>query len=459
MTANHTQLKRALGFWPLATLMFCTISGGPFGLEALVQESGPKLAILLILVTPLVWALPAAMMSAELSAAIPAEGGYYVWVKRALGPFWGFTCAWWTWVYSWVDIAGYPVLFTEYLIATLKLTGQSPDWLEHSSIARFGIAAGVIAVFSTINYRGIRLAGQASKWLTALIFLPFIVIVIVSIPTILRSGIAGLSGPIVDPGQSPIGLLGAGIYLAMWNYLGWDSLTTVAEEVKEPQRNFPRAFWVTVPAITLIYLLPVLAGLAFAPNREVWSDGSWPTIAQAVGGHWLSLFMSAVSLAGACALFLGTSLAASRIPFVLAEDGYLPNGVTRLHPKYGSPWAAILVCAAIYLLLANNAFQELLTMNVLVYSSALMLEFVALIVLRAKEPNLPRPYRIPGGYAALAIITLLPLAVLVFAVIAGFREAAEDGGTRRMLWLTGIALVSAPVWYLARRKLIRKPSD
>lgn len=108
--------------------IFCCVSGGPFGLEPIVREAGAAVALLLLLTVPFLWALPVALMSAELGSALPQEGGYYVWVTRGLGPFWGFVCAWWTWVYSWIDAAIYPVLFTEYLATTCRMFGVSPYW-------------------------------------------------------------------------------------------------------------------------------------------------------------------------------------------------------------------------------------------------------------------------------------------------------------------------------------------
>lgn len=103
---------------PLVLVMFCCVSGGPYGLEP-VMRSGAGMGLLLILTIPIIWAVPVALMTAELTSALPVEGGYYVCTKRALGPFAGFLCGWWTWVYSWIDVAIYPVLFSAYLSAYL----------------------------------------------------------------------------------------------------------------------------------------------------------------------------------------------------------------------------------------------------------------------------------------------------------------------------------------------------
>src|SRR5712692_8103221 len=108
-------MRRPVTLLPLVMAMFCAVSGGPYGLEKLIQSSGPGMALLLLVITPLIWSVPAALMAAELSSALPEEGGYYVWVKKALGPFWAFQAGWWSWTNSFVDVAIYPVLFVGYL--------------------------------------------------------------------------------------------------------------------------------------------------------------------------------------------------------------------------------------------------------------------------------------------------------------------------------------------------------
>src|ERR671937_1211907 len=108
-------LRRELGLASLVAVIFFNVSGGPFGIEDLVPSFGPGAALLLLLLTPLVWSLPVALAMAELASAIPDEGGYVTWVRRAFGPFWSFQVGWWSWVDSFVDVAVYPALFVEYL--------------------------------------------------------------------------------------------------------------------------------------------------------------------------------------------------------------------------------------------------------------------------------------------------------------------------------------------------------
>jgi amino acid transporter len=409
------------------------------------MQSGLGMGLLLILVTPLVWALPSALMTAELASAMPAEGGYYVWVKRAFGPFAGFLCAWWTWVYSWVDVAIYPVLFASYASSLFQQMGgagfDDNPWLKW--------AAGMVVIvpFTWLNIRGTRLVGNTSVLFGIVLLAPFIVMSLMGLPRVLANPEAVIN-PFLPTGTTASSALGAGLFVVMWNYLGWDSMSTIAGEVENPQRNFPRALAWGVPLVTLSYLLPALVGAAVLRDPAAWEEGAWATVATRIGGPWLAYWVTVIGLISAAGLFSATLLAASRIPFVLAEDRLLPPKLTQLHPRYGTPWVAILVSAAFYTVLSFSSFESLAVVDVVLYSAALLVEFAALLVLRRREPNLPRPFRIPGGWPGVILVAALPAAVVAFGVIGQFNEEG-----RRAVQLSLIALLSAPaMWLIVGRK-------
>src|SRR2546430_14981295 len=128
------RLRRELGLVPLAAVVFFNVSGGPYGIEDVVPSFGPGLALLLLVLTPLVWSLPVSLVMSELASAIPDEGGYVTWVRRAFGPFWSFQVGWWSWVDSFVDIAVYPALFVEYA----RLWWPGMDAVQRSEERRVG---------------------------------------------------------------------------------------------------------------------------------------------------------------------------------------------------------------------------------------------------------------------------------------------------------------------------------
>src|SRR5438445_7768303 len=133
--------RRKLTVLSLAAATYFMVSGGPYGVEELVQDTGYKLAIIILFIIPLVWSLPTGLMVGELAAALPAEGGFYVWVRRAMGPFWGFQEAWLSLVASIFDMAIYPTLFVLYLTRLWPSASEGHNALV---IALAVVVAGVI---------------------------------------------------------------------------------------------------------------------------------------------------------------------------------------------------------------------------------------------------------------------------------------------------------------------------
>lgn len=434
----RTLRRGSLNAFTLALTVFCCVSGGPYGLEEAVGKAGPGLGLLLILVVPFVWALPDALMTAELASAIPEEGGYVIWVRRAMGPFWGFINAWWTWMYALIDATIYPLLFGTYL-GRLLFPNEAE---EHLFFFRWAVAAVVVVVYTAINIRGTKLVGKTSSVFAVVIIAPFLLL-----------GVIGLYRLIGDPrpvvttfvpkGSTVQGALADGLGLVMWNYLGWDALSTVAGEVERPAYAYPRALLFGLPLVALVYFLPVVGSLPFVPDPAQWEEGAWTEIGRTVAGPWLGFTINVVGLVSTSALFSASLLGSSRIPVVIAEGGFLPKGLVALHPKYGTPFRALLLCGGIYILLALLTFRKLVELNVILYGAALMLEIGSLLLLRKKEPGLERPFKIRGGWPVLWLILLSPAAVIATVTYTTIRE---DGWAAQYFEI-GL-LASAPVVYL-----------
>src|SRR5262249_13590517 len=146
--------------------------GGPYGLEDLVPAFGPGLALLLLLLTPLVWSLPVSLVMSELASAIPDEGGYITWVRRAFGPFWGFQVGWWSWIDSFVDVALYPTLFVESL--RFWYPAMTP-------LARWLLVVAFVAALTALNVRGVRPVGGAAVALAVGALLPIAALTLVGL--------------------------------------------------------------------------------------------------------------------------------------------------------------------------------------------------------------------------------------------------------------------------------------
>jgi len=441
-------IQRRLTLLPLVMVMFFTVSGGAYGLEDLVGYSAPGMALLLILLTPIIWSLPAALMVAELSTAMPVQGGYYAWVKKALGPFWGFQEGWWSWVTSFVDMAIYPVLFADYL-STLLVQQFDYHGLE-DPLTHWLVTLVVIWFFAWLNIRGTKGVGDSSNWFGVFILAPFAVMSIIGIVKLIQDPYP-IWQPFIPQDTTVLGAFGVGMFVVMWNYLGWDGVSTVSEEIENPRKNYPLTLAITIPLVTLAYFLPVVGGLAVSRDWQNWTAGYFPEIAAQVGGLWLGAWLAIGGLVSAVGLFNALLLSISRLPFVMAEDGYLPKAITKMHPKFETPWVAIAVCASIYSVFTLSAFASLVVVDVIVYSAALLLEFAALIVFRIKYPKMKRPYKIPGGWFGIFLVTIFPVFVLGLAVVSTIQE--EGIGA---LYLSIAAIATGPILYPILKKFVKK---
>jgi amino acid transporter len=414
-----------LSLWPLVAATFFMVSGGAYGTEDIIHGAGYGRGILILLLTPILWSVPTAFMVGELASALPHEGGYYAWVRRAMGNFWGFQEAWLSLVASIFDMAIYPTLFVAYLARLFP-------WF---AVGHRGLMVGlaVVAVSVAANIAGVRVVGISSLWFFVLLSAPFALIVLLA-P--LKIGALAHVSPV--PPASTVGLVG-GILIAMWNYMGWDSASTVAVEVREPQRTYPRAMLLSVIIVALSYILPVSAMWLTRISPAAFETGSWADLAALVGGPALRVALVAGGLISAFGMLNALVMSYSRLPLAMGQDGMLPRVFTRVHSRTGAPWVAILVCGAGWALCLDLGFERLITLDVLLTGASLVLEFAALLALRVKEPQLERPFRVPGGTVAAALLGVCPTLLLAFSVVHS--ESERIMGLNGLLF--GVLLILA----------------
>jgi amino acid transporter len=394
--------------WPLVAATFFMVSGGTYGTEDIIHGAGYGRGILILLLTPLLWSLPTALMIGELSSALPAEGGYYVWVRRAMGRFWGFQEAWLSLVASIFDMAIYPALFIAYLTRLL------PSF--DTSFRRVMVGLAVVAVCALLNIGGIRVVGTTSLGLFLLLSAPFALIVLLA-P--FKAG--ALAGAATTPVTSTVGLLG-GILICMWNYMGWDNASTVAGEVDRPQRTYPRAMFLAVAIVSASYILPVAAMWVTGIPASSFETGSWADFAGLLGGRWLRAALVLGGMMSGFGMLNALVMSYSRLPLAMSQDGMLPKVFGKVHPKTGAPWVAILFLAVGWALCLGIGFERLVTIDVLISGLSLILEFLALVFLRIREPNLARPFRVPGGIRGAVLLGVFPLLLLILSAVRGEEE-------------------------------------
>lgn len=417
-----------LGLLSLVAATFFVVSGGPYGLEEIISSYGYHRALLLLLFVPLVWSLPIALIVGEMSSTLPQEGGYYAWVRRAMGPFWGMQVAWVALAMSLFDMAIYPTLLVTYL-------GRLVPALQDTSVGGAGWLAGVamIALCALWNLRGSRSVGEGSIILGAVLLLPFVVLIGCAAVKIWHLDAGTLARQFTDVPEGAAGqgvggsVIVTGVLLCMWNYMGWDNASTVAAEVDRPQRTYPKAMALTVLLVAACYVLPVLFAAASGMPASAWTAGAWVDVGRRLGGPLLA---TAIAVGGAlCGLgmFNMLILAYSRLPLAMAHDGLLPAWLGVCSKRSGAPTRIILISALLYAACMGLGFRRLVEIDVILYGVAIALQFVALFVLRIREPNLVRPFRIPGGLVGVALLVSLPLGLLGLAMWAGRNEPGMWG--------------------------------
>jgi amino acid transporter len=402
------KISPKLTLWPLVAATFFMVSGGTYGTEDIVHGAGYKLGILVLVLTPLLWSLPTALMVGELATALPADGGYYVWVRRAMGNFWGFQEAWLSLVASIFDMALYPTLFVAYLSRLIP-------WFN---AGHRGVMVGLVfvTVCTLMNLAGIRVVTTTSLGLFLLLSVPFAVIVLLA-----PFKIGAFAGAANSSSTSTVGLLGA-LLIAMWNYMGWDAASTIAADVANPRRTYPRAMFLAVTIVSLSYLLPVSAMWITGVPSSAFDTGSWANFAALVGGPWLRTALVFGGMISAFGMFNALVMSYSRLPLAMAEDGMLPKVFATLHPKTRAPWVAIITCAIGWGTCLELGFERLISIDVLLTGLSLLLEFAALVALRVREPNLVRPFRIPGGTLTAVLLGVCPALLLVFSAVRSHQE-------------------------------------
>jgi amino acid transporter len=436
---------RRLGTAALAAAAFFIVSGGPYGLEEILQAHGYSRALGLLLALPLLWSLPVALLVGELGSALPVNGGYYEWVRRGLGPFWGIQEAWLSMVYSVVDLALYPTLLSAYLAQLWPALGRAGD-----GRAGWWIALAMIAGCTAWNAAGIRAVGVGSQLLGAAVLAPFVVMVALAVARLPAGGLERLAAALRAPAWAApapgAASWAAGLLLALWNYCGWDNASTFASEVREPQRAYPRAMLGGLGLVTAAYVLPVLAAASTGVPASALGTGSWVVAARALGGAPLAALVVVGGAATAVAMFNAVLLSWSRLPVALAEDGVLPRPLAWRSPRTGAPVPALALGGALVCLFIGLELTQLVAIDVLVYGLALVLELAALVALRLREPGLARPFRIPGGLAGAVLVGVAPTALVAWA----FWKARGEPGAFGLpaLALVGIVVAAGPLLWL-----------
>jgi len=427
-------------FLPLIAATYFMVSGGPYGIEDILGGAGFARALVILLVLPFLWCLPTALMIGELAAALPSEGGFYMWVRRALGPFWGYQEGWLSLSASIFDMAIYPAIFVLYL-------GKFSPALT-AGWNGFAWSLAVVVICCIWNLRGAPSVGNGSVALFVILLAPFAVFVALGLwhgitlqPTVQWSQPASESA------------LSTAILVAMWNYMGWDNASTVAQEVENPQKNYPRAMIVATVLVAVTYILPLAAIAVSGISVDSFTTGDWMTAARTIGGPLLGLAVVAGGAITGIGMFNALVMSYTRLPMAMAEDGMLPSALAKLNSR-GVPWVSVLLCGMAWAMALKLPFERLISVDLILYGTSLLLEFVALIVLRLREPNLARPFK--AGNLAFAFSLGVGPAVLIGYALYASRAEKLMGSTSALLFAVVVALLGPALYWITAAPRARR---
>jgi basic amino acid/polyamine antiporter, APA family len=421
-----------------------------------------------------------ALTNAEVASQIPETGGQYIYFERMYGPFFAFLYGWATFaVMQSGSIAAVAYVFAEYSTEFVRLPdfpASVAAWSFHlpfvgdvsplKEIGTKAVAAGLIVLLTAINYIGVRFGGLVQNVFTVAKVIAMLLLVVGAFWLPTGGAVANLTTPSAHLHLSGLALV-AGIVAALqgafWAYDGWNKLTYIAGEVKQPQRTIPLGLLWGMLTVTGIYLLMnvtyayVLPIDDMARSKLVAADVAERCFRG--GGRWIAAAVMVSTFGTANA----TILATARLYFSMARMDYCPRRLGTAHPRFHTP-AASLVVQAIWsvLLLLSGTFDTLTDTLIFVSWAFYAIGAYGVFVLRRQQPNAPRPYKVPGYPLVPWIFIIFATLYLVFTVyndITGYRAAVAAGRPAMINSALGTALtlIGAPLYLFYRLRSRRQP--
>jgi amino acid transporter len=403
------RLPRRLGFWSaVAVLVGSTIGGGIFRTPAVIAERVPAAGPMFgVWVLGGLLALCGALTYAELAGLFPRSGGVYVYIREGFGRLPAFLFGWTELVLIRASALGaISTPFAEYL---LRSVGRDPALPANAGLVHY-VAAAAIALTAALNYYGVRWSALVLNLTTAAKYGALLLLVVLAF-FVGRGDVAHFGVP---AGPLTPGLFGLALVSVLWAYDGWGDLSFVGGEVKDPERNLPRALVVGTAAIIAIYLLVNAAYLYLLPlDRMARSPLVAADAAQVVLGQFGIGAVSVVVMLATFSTLVGSILTAPRIFFAMADDGLFFRAVAKVHPRHQTPSSAIVLTACLgvgFVLL--RTFEQLADQFVVAIFPFYALAAAAVFVLRRRQPDRPRPVRVLG-YPVVPLLFVLATFVIL----------------------------------------------
>jgi glutamate:GABA antiporter len=423
-------LHRAMGF---RDVLFFLITAGTNLQWVATAAAGGASALIVWIIGFFAMALPLGICVIALSSRHPEEGGLYVWTKLAFGDFAGFITGWSYWM---SNLPYFPAVL--YFAAANALYAGGARWTAYSASAPYFVTASLVGLaFGTaVNVAGVEVGkwlsnvGAIARWLaTALL-------VGIGVAALWKFGPAT---PLDARSLLPTAHLKDVIFWSTIAFAltGLESASFLGDEIRDAERTVPRAILLSLPIILILYLAGTISVLVALPAGEISGlQGIMQAIQRAEGRIGISGLspVAAVLIAVTALGSVGAWLASvARIPFVAGLDSYLPAGLARVHPKWGTPWVALVsqaLVTAVFVFLGQagttvrGAYDALVSMTIIWYFIPFLYLFSAAIKLRG-EARVPG-FRIPGGSRGVALLGAVGLLTTVASIVLSLFPAEDD---------------------------------
>jgi APA family basic amino acid/polyamine antiporter len=455
-TDNHLrpELARDLGLSHAGAVVVGTIIGSGIFLvpTEMMQAVGSARLVYLAWVVGGLLSFFGALTYAELGAMKPQAGGEYVYIRDAYGPLAGFLYSW-----TWFLIAK-PASIATVTTGLVRILGTFPVFsffshnlfshisILHSFTVNYGqiVAIGATVLISWLNYIGVRRAGEFQFLFTLLKVA--IIIGIVAVGFSYGEGTWANFATEFTGAKGGLAGFFAALVAALWAYDGWNDLTMVAGEIRNPQRNIPLALIWGVATVGALYILVNAAVQYVLPAAAI--AGSERPASAAVAlvlGHAGASLVSAGIAVSMLVTLNGTIMSGARVPFATARDGYFFKALAEVHPRFRTPSMAIVVqCAlAIILLLLGGSFRQFFSLAIFAEWMFYMIAGSTVFVFRRREPQAERPYRVWGYPVVPAIFVVVSAALLYYTFSDNLKSSA--GGCLAMV-------AGVPVFYFFARR-------
>ncbi len=446
---SRPELVRVLGFGPSCAIVVGIIIGSGIFLvpaEMMQAVGSPKIVFLAWIVGGLL-SLFGTLTYAELGAMKPEAAGEYVYIRDAYGPLPGFLYAW-TWF-----IISKPASIATITVGLVRILQTFPAFAFFSQplfqSAHFSFSYGqLVAIIFTIlvsilNYIGVKTAGDFQFVFTCLKVV--IIVFVVMLGFTFRGGSWAHLGGHFPAAQGGMAGFIAALIAALWAYDGWDDLSLVSGEIRNPGRNIPLALIVGIVTVGGLYMLLNAAVIFVMPAAQIGASlhpasDAMTTVLGPIGASIVAAGMGISMLV----TLNGTIMTGARVPYALARDGYFFSALGEVHPRFHTPSIALIVQAivSIFLLLLGGSFRQLFSLAIFAEWLFYMIAASSIFVFRKREPNAVRPYRVTG-YPFVPALFVAAAAVLLYYT---FTDNLLNSALGTLVILAGI-----PVFYVFAR--------